>query len=75
MSKSHERSINLPPLRRLLAFQKLRQRIIYETCLAGFRLGSVDAGESQSNLLRLKTDHSQGEECGQVKVQAGGLEV
>lgn len=62
LSESHERGINLPPLRRLLAYQKLRQRIIYETCLAGFRLRSVDAGDtriSRCNSLEIKTDYSQ----------------
>lgn len=62
LSESHERSINLPPLRRLLAYQKLRERIIYETCFAGFRLRSVDAGDtciSQCNSLEIKTDYSQ----------------
>jgi len=34
------------PLSHLLAYQKLRERIIYETCLAGFRLGSADAGDA-----------------------------
>lgn len=63
MSKSHERRINLPPLRRLLVYQKLRQRIIYETRLAGFRLRSVGAGDmSQCNLIEIRSDCSRGGE-------------
>lgn len=53
------------PLRHLLAYQKLRERIIYETCLAGFRLGSVDVGDtciSQGNSLEEKTDYSHRQE-------------
>lgn len=62
LSESHERRINLPPLRRLLAYQKLRERIIYETCLAGVRLRSVGAGYtciSPCNSLEIETDYSQ----------------
>lgn len=53
------------PLRHLLAYQKLRERIIYETCLAGFRLRSVDVGDtciSQGNSLEEKTDYSRRQE-------------
>lgn len=64
-SDSRVRGINLLPLRHLLAYQKLRERIIYETCLAGFRLRSVDVGEtciSQGNSLEEKTDYSRRQE-------------
>lgn len=64
-SDSRVRGINLLPLRHLLAYQKLRERIIYETCLAGFRLWSVDVGEtciSQGNSLEEKTDYSRRQE-------------
>lgn len=59
LSESH---INLPPLRRLLAYQKRSERIIYETRLAGVRLRSVDAGDtciSQCNSLGAETDYPQ----------------
>lgn len=74
MSKSHERRINLPPLRRLLVYQKLRQRIIYETRLAGFRLRSVGAGDmSQCNLIEIRSDCSRGgKKRGQVWIHFAG---
>lgn len=59
LSESH---INLPPLRHLLAYQKRRERIIYETSLAGVRLRSVDAEDTcifQCNSLELETDYPQ----------------